>query len=416
MILVRVTNTMSTLLNRNIVLGFVLCLASLYAQADTSITMSVNETRHLSLSYVPKDIVVGSDKIVDVTLTDSNNLYLIAHEAGKTKVIVKGEEQTTEYVIQVRDKEQDTENLNKYLDSAGFKDIKAVKVGERIYINGSVKDKVEKRELNQLVRSAISGYYVDNTTITENRQVRIKLTMAEVSKSIDDDLGIQWSAGWSRIDGVTSDMLSATIGILSRNNLATVLTRPSIIVTNGSTATFEAGGEIPVLTYDDENVDVDFKEYGIKLEFKPKIKRDQSIDLRANISSSQIAGFINLAGNDTPQLNTRSVNTELNVNDGDIFVLAGLIDNSQTQAVSKVPFLGYLPIIGALFTSENFQSNKTELMVFAEVNFVENSIEQPKLPKVNIKSSLSIFTNIDGSDDAPEVKDIIKNAQYHYEN
>jgi len=54
--------------------------------------------------------------------------------------------------------------------------------------------------------------------------------------------------------------------------------------------------------------------------------------------------------------------------------------------------------------------------VFAEVNFVENSIEQPKLPKVNIKSSLSIFTNIDGSDDAPEVKDIIKNAQYHYEN
>jgi type II secretory pathway component GspD/PulD (secretin) len=84
--------------------------------------------------------------------------------------------------------------------------------------------------------------------------------------------------------------------------------------------------------------------------------------------------------------------------------------------VSKVPFLGYLPVIGALFTSENFQSNKTELMVFAEVNFVENSIEQPKLPKVNIKSSLSIFTNIDGGDDVPEIKDIIKHAQYHYEN
>lgn len=110
------------------------------------------------------------------------------------------------------------------------------------------------------------------------------------------------------------------------------------------------------------------------------------------------------------------MNTELNVNDGDIFVLAGLIDNSQTQAVSKVPFLGYLPVIGALFTSENFQSNKTELMVFAEVNFVENSIDQPKLPKVNIKSSLSIFTNIDGGDDVPEVKDIIKHAQYHYDN
>ncbi|MEF1302291.1 pilus assembly protein N-terminal domain-containing protein [Vibrio owensii] len=257
---------MSTLLNRKIVLGFVLCLASLYVQADTFISMSVNETRHLSLSYVPKDIVVGSDKIVDVTLTDSNNLYLIAHEAGKTKVIVKGEEETTEYVIQVRDTDQETENLNKYLDSAGFKDIEAVKVAEKIYINGAVKDKVEKRELNELIRSAISSYYVDNTTITENRQVRIKLTMAEVSKSIDDDLGIQWSAGWSKIDGVTSEMLNATIGILSRNNLATVLTRPSIIVTNDSTATFEAGGEIPVLTYDDENVDVEFKEYGIKLE------------------------------------------------------------------------------------------------------------------------------------------------------
>lgn len=173
MILVRATNTMSTLLNRKIVLGFVLCLASLYVHADTFITMSVNETRHMSLSYVPKDIVVGSDKIVDVTLTDSNNLYLIAHEAGKTKVIVKGEEETTEYVIQVRDTDQETENLNKYLDSAGFKDIEAVKVAEKIYINGAVKDKVEKRELNELIRSAISSYYVDNTTITETAKCEL---------------------------------------------------------------------------------------------------------------------------------------------------------------------------------------------------------------------------------------------------
>lgn len=416
MILVQATNTMSMLLNRYVALGFILCLGSFYTKADTFLTMSVNETKHLSLSYIPQDIVVGSANIVDVTLTDSNNLYLIAHKSGKTKVIVKGENETTEYVIQVRDMERDTESLNKYLDSSGFKDIEAVKVAEKIYINGTVKDKIEKRELNELIRSAISSYYVDNTTVIENRQVSIRLTMAEVSKSIDDELGIQWSAGWGRIDGVTSKMLNATIGILSRNNLATILTRPSIIVTNGSTATFEAGGEIPVLTYDDENVDIAFKDYGIKLEFKPEIKRDQSIDLRANVSSSQIAGFINLNGNSTPQLNTRSVNTELNVNDGDIFVLAGLIDNSQTQAVSKVPYLGYLPIIGALFTSEDFQSSKTELMIFAEVNFVENNIEQPKLPTVNIKSALSIFTNIDGDDDRPEVKDIIKHAQYHYEN
>lgn len=407
---------MSILLNKNIIFGCILCLSSLYVQADTFISMSVNETKHLSLPYAPKDIVIGSEKIVDVTLTDSNNLYFIAHESGKAKIIVKGEDESTEYVIQVTDIKQDIESLNKYLASAGFDNVEAIKVAEKIYINGSVKDKVEKRALNKLIRSAISSYYVDNTTVIENRQVRIKLTMAEISKSIDDELGIQWSVGWGKMNGVTSELLNATIGVLSRNNLATILTRPSIIVTNGSTATFEAGGEIPVLTYDDDNADVDFKQYGINLEFKPKIKPDQSIDLRAKVSSSQIVDFISLGGIDTPQLNTRSVNTELNVNDGDIFVLAGLIDNNQTQAVSKVPLIGYLPVIGALFTSENFQSNKTELMVFAEVNFVENSIEQPKLPKTSIKSSLSIFTNIDGSEDVPEVKDIIEHAQYHYEN
>ncbi|GEM76005.1 type II and III secretion system protein family protein [Vibrio sagamiensis] len=415
MILAPVINMMSTLLNRNLFIIFTLFLA-FSAQASVYLSMSVNETRYVPLSYIPKDIVIGSEKMLGVTLTDSNNLYFIAHSAGKSKVIVKGENETIEYIIQIRDVDKDVDSLNKYLGSAGFSTVRAVKVAGKIYINGSVKDSVEKRELNTLVKNAISSQYIDNTTITENRQIQIKLTMAEVSKHIDEELGIQWSAGWSKIDGITSDFLKATIGILSRNNLATVLTRPSIIVTNNSTASFEAGGEIPVLTSDDGNVDIDFKKYGIQLEFKPEIKRDQSIDLRANISSSQIAGFINLDGNQTPQLNTRKVNTELNVHDGDIFVLAGLIDNSQSQAVTKVPLLGYLPIIGALFTSENFQSNKTELMVFAEVNFVENSIDQPNLPQIKLKSSLSIFTNIDFKSSRPEIKDFIENAKYHYEN
>lgn len=418
MILVKVTNTTSVLLKVNFYITFVLLTLVLLCQksyANEVVYMELNESKLIELDFLPRNVVLGSSNIADVSIEDESSLYILAKKVGKTNVIVKGDDRQVNIVILVSDRQEQADSMNDYIKSIGFDDVEAVKVNQRIFLNGSVADLKGKNKLNRLVKRAVGSSFTDNTVVMNNRQVKIELTLAEVSKDLDEQLGVEWGAySWAKIDGAVESSFSSMLTALSKDSLANILTKPSLVVSNDSTAQFQAGGEVPVLQYDDDEVNVSFKQYGIELEFKPEINSDESIDLRIMVKSSQISGYIDMAGIENPTLNSRMINTKLNVSDGDTFALAGLIDNSQTQAASKVPYLGRIPILGALFTSEQFKSNKTELMVFAKIKLIENKISEPTLPSVNFKSPMNVFFNLDDDND-PEVQDLINKASYKYE-
>jgi len=216
----------------------------------------------------------------------------------------------------------------------------------------------------------------------------------------------------SMVKGFSFDSLGVAINALAKNSLANVLTTPSLTVTNGKTASFHGGGQIPIFQRTENGSSVEWKDYGVMLDFSPVINSDSSISMDVSVESSQIAGYYKYENTELPTINSRNVKTSVRMKDGESFVLGGLIDNSQTQYVNKVPGFADIPVIGALFKSAGFTSGRSELVIFATVEYVK-PVERDyiKMPYAKFSSPWETFFNLDNS--ASSITDIfVKGADY----
>jgi pilus assembly protein CpaC len=154
------------------------------------------------------------------------------------------------------------------------------------------------------------------------------------------------------------------------------LAEPNLIAMDGQQASFLAGGEFPVpvaqTSGDKPSVTVMFKEYGVRLNFKPTVVSEDYIrlELEPEVSTIDYANGVKLDGFTIPALRTRRAKTGIELRDGQSFALAGLLDNSEMKSLSKIPLLGDVPILGSLFRSQSFQKQETELMFIVTVQIV----------------------------------------------
>jgi len=170
------------------------------------------------------------------------------------------------------------------------------------------------------------------------------------------------------------------------------LAEPNLIAMHGHKASFLAGGEFPIPIIQSINagqtaITVQFKQFGVLLEFTPTIIDENHIrlELAPEVSSLDFASGVTVQGLVIPGLRVRRAKTVLELRDGQSFALAGLIDNREQVNLSKIPLLGDIPILGELFTSRSFQRNETELLFLATVKIVEplNPDQLPRLPGVS---------------------------------
>ena len=164
------------------------------------------------------------------------------------------------------------------------------------------------------------------------------------------------------------------------------LAEPSLLAASGDSASFLAGGEFPYPVLQggtaSNAVTIQFKEFGIRLNFKPVITNSGMIRLqvRPEVSQLDFANATQIAGFLIPSLLARRAETTVELADGQTFAIAGLVDNSMAKAINKVPILGDIPILGYLFKSEEFRQNRTELLVLVTPRLVEPMDEAPPLP------------------------------------
>ena len=171
------------------------------------------------------------------------------------------------------------------------------------------------------------------------------------------------------------------------------LAEPNLVVANGSVGNFLVGGEFPVVINTSSgggtSPTVVYKEFGIKLNFEPKISPNGEIFLHVSqeVSELDFANAVILSGFRIPALKSRKAESGLQLADGQTFVLAGLLDNKVQKQVSKIPLLGDIPILGALFRSTRYSNNETELMVMVTPKIVRplNKDEIPALPSETMK-------------------------------
>ncbi|MCU1310634.1 MAG: hypothetical protein JWO20_1759 [Candidatus Angelobacter sp.] len=182
--------------------------------------------------------------------------------------------------------------------------------------------------------------------------------------------------------------LGVTIKALEQKNILQILAEPNLIAVNGKEASFLAGGEFPFPIIQpggngSNTITIQFKEFGVRLNFTPVITPSGNIHLkvRPEVSALDFANALTISGFVIPALSTRRAETEFELKDGQSFVIAGLMDNRVTDVGTKIPGLGNLPIIGNLFKSKNLLKSKSELMVLVTVRRISPSDQPATLPK-----------------------------------
>ncbi len=181
--------------------------------------------------------------------------------------------------------------------------------------------------------------------------------------------------------------LGAVIRALQQKNVLQILAEPNLIAVNGKEASFLAGGQFPFpLVQPGQGftaVTIQFKDFGVKLQFTPLIMPNGNIYLKVapEVSTLDFANALTISGFTIPALSTRRAETEFELQDGQSFVIAGLMDNRVTNITSKVPGLGDIPILGNFFKSRSLQKSNAELMVLCTVHRISPNATAPAGPK-----------------------------------
>jgi pilus assembly protein CpaC len=180
--------------------------------------------------------------------------------------------------------------------------------------------------------------------------------------------------------------IGAVIKALQQKNLLQILAEPNLIAVNGKEASFLAGGEFPFPIVQPGQgftaVTISFKEFGVELKFTPVIMPNGNIHLKVapSVSALDFANALTISGFSVPALSTRKAETEFELQDGQSFVIAGLIDNRVTDLYNKIPGLGDIPILGNFFRSKSAQRSNSELMVLCTAHRISASTQAPALP------------------------------------
>jgi pilus assembly protein CpaC len=287
-------------------------------------------------------------------------------------------------------------------------DIRLSQANGSVVLSGSVADSTTATQAQSVVEAA--GFKTVNmlaTPVKNMSQVQLQVRVAEVSRNRVRDFGTSYTyqgvgsgayansgSGPSSLANVTNGILSGTLSsalnlfVMGGNTMAMIralqtqgalreLAEPNLIAMDGQQASFLAGGEFPVPVVqggsDRSNVSIIFKEYGVRLNFKPTIIDEDHIrlELEPEVSTIDFANGVKFDGFIIPALRTRRAKTGVELRDGQSFALAGLLDNNESRTLSKVPVLGDIPVLGALFKSKNFQKNETELMFIVTAQLVK---------------------------------------------
>jgi pilus assembly protein CpaC len=392
------------------------------------VNVLVGQSRVISFDHPLERFSVSNPDIAEAVLVTSNQVLVNGKAFGQINLIAweKGTGRFLVFDVYVR------ANLS-LIDSqirALFPkdDIRLSQANGSVVISGSVSNQTTAAQADAVVQAA--GFKTVNmltSPVKDQVQVQLLVRVAEVNRTRMRELGTSYAyqggpgaggyvnggGGPSSVGDVTGGVLSGTLAqslnvlVMGGNTLAMIralqqqgalraLAEPNLIAMNGQEASFLAGGEFPVPIVqggtggNSGTVTIVFKEYGVRLNFKPTVLDEDHIrlELEPEVSTLDFANGVKFNGFIVPGLRTRRAKTGVELRDGQSFALAGLLDNSETKTLSKVPGLGDIPVLGNLFRSTQFQKNESELMFIVTVQVVKpvNRDDLPKLPNVeNLK-------------------------------
>ena len=360
------------------------------------VNLSVGSGRLVQLNGTMSDLFVANDSIADVQVRSPTQVYIFGKTAGTTTVYATDRAGRVIYSANVR-VGQNLGSVDQLLELAMPEaNIQATPLSGMVLLTGTVAQPSDAEEAERLVQAFVGQgtTVVSRLRMATPQQVMLKVTVAEVSRSLTRGFGVNLQAAANGFffsqgrvpinedgeifpaspDGSVANIfgnlfglnVDSTVDANEGNGLVTVLAEPTITALSGETASFLAGGEFPIpVSQSLGAVTIEYKQYGVGLAFSPVVLENGRISMRVRPEVSELSseGSIELNGFEVPALTTRRSETTVELGSGQSMVIAGLLRNTGNNSISRTPFLGNLPIIGALFRSSNFRRNETELVI-----------------------------------------------------
>jgi pilus assembly protein CpaC len=415
-----------------------------------TVSVTLNKSRTINIVDPFATALVGSPDIADVVPMSDHSLYIQGKKIGTTNLsIFKADNKDRPFRVIPLEVTPDIENLHeKIVSSTGSRGIRVSTSNGQIVLGGQVQNAVIADQAMTLAKSVAGNIPVVNAmSIATAQQVMLRVRFLEATRNAERDLGVNWFASNGAGRGVNTGLgasaggpltqagssiqggtppnnstpggvplfqtlgtlagtaTSAPFGValarvlntgagnidilisaLETKGLIRRLAEPDLVALSGDTASFIAGGQIPVPTVQPSSgstpiITTEYKPFGVQLTFVPTVLGNGVINLRLTPSVSELdfANAVLISGFRIPALTLREARTTIELRDGQSFSIAGLLQSDGLRNISEVPWLGSVPVLGSLFRSSSYQQSETDLVVIVTAHLVAPGVPGQKI-------------------------------------
>jgi pilus assembly protein CpaC len=378
------------------------------------VTVPIGKSEDVRTDTSFVDVVVGDPEVADVNPLTDHALSILGKKIGTTRVSVYSEGKKLVGIFDVEVSYDITRLTNELHRRFPGSAIKASTVNGRIMLSGEVADAASLDKAVTIARQ-FGPEIINTVSVMSPQQVMLEVRFIEISRTAGRELGVQWNRfGGSSItnigdrvnannlpvplssiatataagvisgaspfgfligrivaSGVSADVM---INALEQKGIARSLAEPNLVALSGDTASFLAGGEYPIpVSGSFGQVTVDYKKYGVGLAFTPTVLGRGLINMKIEPEVSQIDTTHTISvsnGVSVPALIVRRASTTVELRDGQSFVIGGLLQSDNKNAIEQLPWLGSVPVLGALFSSKSYQKNETDLAIIVTPRLV----------------------------------------------
>ena len=381
---------------------------------DDSVRIPIFKSKTLQMDKAIHRVSVGNSDIADILILRSRELYIVGKRLGTTNMMVWDKDDNLVHVQNLEvthDLNSLRKRLYKYLPN---EDIGVETSQGQLVVSGQVSSLVKMNTAVEIAQGYATAANVDksNSTVVNmmsvggGQQVMLEVTVAEVSTDIGRNLDGNTVLGAFGSDGfagigtgtgnvptnilgtidtnifaryLTGDMLfSVAFDVAKSKGLTKILAEPNLTALSGQSAEFLSGGEYPVPVSTDDGVIIEYRDFGVGVSFVPTVLDSGKINLNLKVLVSELSSVnsVMISASDTntstitPSLIKRSTATTVELGDGQTIVIGGLLSDNLRESITKFPGLGNIPILGQLFTSQEYISGQTELVIMVTPRLV----------------------------------------------
>ncbi len=417
-------------------------------QIEVQVTLHKSETVRVGLPF--SEALVGNADVADVIPLTDRSLYIVGKQIGVTRLALLDRNKQLLGVVDV-EVTYDLDGLRSRMrGNPALDGIIVQSVNGKILLTGEAPDSVALLQALTLAKQISPDEVTNAVKVASPQQVMLEVRFIEANRTATKALGVESSVlggdvqgftgvgsfSGNNVDGFVNDLAKGLVSntvpfgsmiasvvagntnidifikALEQRGLARRLAEPNLVALSGDTASFLAGGEVPIpVSGEDGEITVQFKPFGVGLAFTPTVVDEDLINLELETEVSSLDTSVQVVANgiSLTGFQTRRARTTVELRDGQSIAIAGLLQENFTDGKTQVPFLGDLPILGTLFRSASFNRNQTELVIIVTpvlVTPVERG-ERLALPTDRVRlpneQELFLLGEVEGRGVAPEV-------------